>query len=394
MDKILTLKSREDRRVRAGHLWVYSNEIAVDKTSLRDFEPGEVATLCAASGEPLGRVYVNPQSLISARILTRDSRAVIDTSWLITRLANALALRDGLYDKPFYRAVHGEADGLPGLVVDRYDKLLVVQIGTAGMEAMREQLIEALNSVFSPDSILLRNDIASRELEGLEQSVDLVQGQFSGLVEVHEGDLKFAVDPIAGQKTGWFYDQRENRLGVRRFAKGARVLDVCSYVGGWGVNAAAAGASDVLCVDASASALAQAESNAKLNGLSLRTKQGDALLSLKELHSAGEQFDVIVLDPPALIKRKRDAKHGSNHYRSLNQWAMRLLGKSGVLISCSCSHHLSAGQLQDVMLQASRQQGHDMQLLARGQQGFDHPEHPAMPETAYLKTVVAHIRHA
>ena len=394
MDKILTLKSREDRRVRAGHLWVYSNEIAVDKTSLRDFEPGEVATLCAASGEPLGRVYVNPQSLISARLLTRDPRAVIDTSWLITRLANALALRDGLYDKPFYRAVHGEADGLPGLVVDRYDNLLVVQIGTAGMEVLREQLLEALNAVFAPDSILLRNDIASRELEGLEQSVDLVQGQVSGLVEVQEGDLKFAVDPMAGQKTGWFYDQRENRLGVQRFAKGARVLDVCSYVGGWGVNAAAAGASDVLCVDASASALAQAESNAKLNGLSLRTKQGDALLSLKDLQSAGEQFDVIILDPPALIKRKRDAKHGSNHYRSLNQWAMRLLGKSGVLVSCSCSHHLSAAQLQDVMLQASRQQGHDMQLLARGQQGFDHPEHPAMPETAYLKTVVAHIRHA
>lgn len=380
--------------MRAGHLWVYSNEIAVDKTSLKEFEPGELARLCAASGEPLGTVYVNPKSLISARVLTRDPRAVIDLSWLESRLAAALALRETLYDKPFYRAVHGEADGLPGLVVDRYDNLLVVQIGTAGLEALREELLEALSLVFKPEAILLRNDIASRELEGLEQGVDLVQGQWSGLAEVHEEDLRFAVDPVEGQKTGWFYDQRENRLGVRRFAKGARVLDVCSYVGGWGVNAAAAGAADVLCVDASAGALAQAEANAKLNGLSLRTHQGDALQSLKELQAAGEQFDVIVLDPPALIKRKRDAKHGSNHYRSLNQWAMRLLGKSGVLISCSCSHHLSAAQLQDVMLQASRQQGHEVQLLARGQQGLDHPEHPAMPETAYLKTVVANVRHA
>lgn len=393
MQKTLTLKSREDRRLRAGHLWVYSNEIAVDKTSLRDFEPGEIATLCAASGETLGQVYVNPQSLISARLLTRDSKIAIDEAWLVARLTDALALRTRLYDQPFYRAVHGEADSLPGLVVDRYDQLLVVQIGTAGMEALRAPLLQALQQVFHPETIVLRNDIASRELEGLEQSVEIVHGQVAAQAEVLEGGLQFAVDPIKGQKTGWFYDQRENRLAVRRFAQGARVLDVCSYVGGWAVNAASAGAADVLCVDASGSALEQASHNARLNGVEVRTKQGDALQSLKELQAAGEQFDVVVLDPPALIKRKRDAKHGSNHYRSLNQWAMRLLGKSGVLISCSCSHHLSAAQLQDVMLQASRQQGHDLQLLARGQQGLDHPEHPAMPETAYLKTVVAHVRH-
>lgn len=393
MEKTLTLKSREDRRLRAGHLWVYSNEIAVDKTPLRDFEPGEIATLCAASGEALGKVYVNPKSLISARLLTRDTSAVINADWLIARLSGTLALRARLYSQPFYRAVHGEADSLPGLVVDRYDQLLVVQIGTAGMEALREPLLEALKVVFKPEAILLRNDVASRELEGLTQAVEVVHGQVDGAVEVQEGDLRFAVDPVKGQKTGWFYDQRENRQGFRRFSKGARVLDVCSYVGGWAINAASAGASDVLCVDASRLALEQAESNAKLNGLELRTKQGDALQSLKELHAAGELFDVIVLDPPALIKRKRDAKHGSNHYRSLNQWAMRLLGKSGVLVSCSCSHHLSAAQLQDVMLQASRQQGHELQLLARGQQGLDHPEHPAMPETAYLKSVVAHVRH-
>lgn len=393
MQKTLTLKSREDRRLRAGHLWVYSNEIAVDKTPLREFEPGEIASLSSASGEALGQVYVNPQSLISARLITRDPRAIVDTAWLACRLADALALRERLYEKPFYRAVHGEADALPGLVVDRYDQLLVVQIGTAGMEALRDQLLEALQQVFKPEAIVLRNDIASRELEGLAQAVEVVRGQVPAEVEVQEGGLRFVVDPIAGQKTGWFYDQRENRLAVRRFAQGVRVLDVCSYVGGWAVNAAAAGATDVLCVDASAPALQQAASNAQLNGFELRTQQGDALQSLKELHAAGEQFDVVVLDPPALIKRKRDAKHGTNHYRSLNQWAMRLLGKSGVLISCSCSHHLSATQLQDVMLQASRQQGHELRLLARGQQGFDHPEHPAMPETAYLKTLVAHVRH-
>lgn len=393
MNKTLSLKSREDRRVRAGHLWVYSNEIAVDKTPLRDFEPGEIATLCAASGEPLGQVYVNPQSLISARILCHDVKVVIDHAWFVRRLSAALALRERLYDEPFYRLVHGEADSLPGLVIDRYDGVLVVQVGTAGIEVWRDTLLEALQQVVQPEVIVLRNDIHSRELEGLTLGVETVHGQAPSEVMVREGGLQFMVDPVQGQKTGWFFDQRENRLGVRRFSKGMRVLDICSYVGGWGVNAAAAGASDVLCVDASQVALQQAEKNAEINGLAVRTKQGDALQSLKELHSAGEQFDVVVLDPPALIKRKRDAKNGSNHYRSLNQWAMRLLGKSGVLVSCSCSHHLSAQQLQDVMQQAARQQGHELQLLSRGQQGLDHPEHPAMPETAYLKTLVAHVSH-
>lgn len=393
MYKTLTLKSREDRRIRAGHLWVYSNEIAVEKSPLKTFEPGEIARLCSASGEPLGLVYVNPQSLITARLLTRDCSVVLGVEWLCVQLEHALALREGLYDKPFYRAVHGEADGLPGLVVDRYGSLLVVQVGTAGMEALRADLLEALERVFAPEAILFRNDIISRELEGLQQSIEWGRGEVSGLVEIEEGGLRFAVDPLAGQKTGWFFDQRENRLGLRRFAQGARVLDVCSYVGGWGVSAAVAGASDVLCVDASAIALQQAQANAELNGVSLRVQQGDALQTLKALHSAGEQFDVVVLDPPALVKRKRDAKQGMNHYRSLNQWAMRLLGQSGVLVSCSCSHHLSSSQLQDVMLQAARQHGHEMQLLSRGQQGFDHPEHPAMPETAYLKTIVARVHH-
>lgn len=391
MIKTLTLKAREDRRLRAGHLWVYSNEVAVDKTPLKAFAPGERAVLASASGEPLGLVYVNPGSLICARLLSRDPHADIDVAWLARRLGDALALREALYPQPFYRLVHGEADGLPGLVVDRYGALLVVQLGTAGMESMREALLEALQQVCAPEAILLRNDIAARELEGLEQSIEWALGRIDGPVELREGDCRFAVDPLKGQKTGWFFDQRENRLGLRRFCTGARVLDVCSYVGGWAVSALAGGAAQATCVDVSAAALTQAQRNAELNGYTLQTRQGDALKTLKALHEEGERFDVVVVDPPALIKRKRDAKAGMNHYRSLNQWAMRLLGDGGILISCSCSHHLAATQLQDVVRQAANQQRLGLQLLSRGQQGFDHPEHPAMPETAYLKTLVSRV---
>ncbi len=321
--------------------------------------------------------------------MSRDSRYRLDQSLITHRLKVALSIRQRLFAQPCYRLVHGESDGLPGLVVDRFGDLLSVQITTAGMERVTEAVVAALEKVVNPAVVVLKNDTSARKVEGLESLVDTVRGQAPERVALEENGVRFEAPLLNGQKTGWYYDHRISRQRLQHYVPGQRVLDLFSYIGGWGVQAAVAGASEVLCVDASGGALEQVHHNAALNGVTeqVATLQGDAFEALKELRGAREQFDLIIVDPPAFIKRKKDLKSGLQGYRRINELAMRLLSRDGILVSASCSHHLQRDQLKSLLLAASRHIDRNLVLLEQGHQGPDHPIHPAIPETEYIKTL-------
>jgi len=389
----LQLRRHEDRRIRQGHHWVYSNEVDNAATPLRDFAPGEQALLCAAGGKPLGVAFVNPHSLICARLLARHVAQPLGADFLRGRLRAALALRDRLFDEPFYRLVYGDSDGLPGLVVDRYGEQLVLQVGTAGMERMLDEVVAALVELLAPAGILIRNDASVREMEQLPLYTRPAWGAVPEFIELRENGVRFRVAAGSGQKTGWFYDHRTSRRRVAELAPGARVLDVFSYVGGWGVQAAVAGARAVTCIDSSQPALELAARNAALNGVEERVefRSGNAFDELQALGRAGERFDLVVLDPPAFIKRRRDQKSGENAYHRLNRAAMELLADDAILVSASCSLHLAEATLIDIVRGAALHAGREAQLLAITGQGPDHPVHPAIPETRYLKTVFARV---
>ena len=391
--KILRLKKGEERRIRGGHLWVFSNEIDTRATPLTQFTAGEQVLVLAADDRKLGIAYVNPASLISARIVTRDPTVSIDRSLMIHRLKVALSLRQRLFEQPFYRLVFGEADGLPGLVVDRFDNVLVAQISTAGMESRKDEVLAALDKVINPAGILWRNDAAVRELEGLERYVEVAAGKAPSELELNEGGLKFRFSPHKGQKTGWFFDQRGNRDRLPVYVAQKTVLDVYSYVGAWGLRAAAAGASAVTCVDTSPRAVEEAEHNADINGFSkqVTVKRSDGLDFMRQAREDRQKFDVVVLDPPAFVKRKKDLKQGSLAYRRINEQAMRVLSKDGILISCSCSYHMPMELLVKNLQQAARHLDRQVQILEVLQQNVDHPVHPAIPETRYLKGVIARV---
>jgi 23S rRNA (cytosine1962-C5)-methyltransferase len=282
--------------------------------------------------------------------------------------------------------VYGESDGLPGLVVDRYGTQCVVQIGTAGMELLRPHIQEAVLEVLECDALLFKNDSGAREMEGLPSYVEVAKGEFDQLGRVIEDGLNFGAPLALGQKTGWFFDQAANRRALPKYVrKGARVLDVFSYVGAWAVRAAKSGASEVICVDSSAAALELAEKNAESNGLTVATRKGDAFDVLQQLAGEPGRFDVVIVDPPAFAKRRKDLPKALAAYKRLNQLAMQLLASDGILVSCSCSYHVSAEDLQDAIAKAARATDKHLQILELGGQAPDHPVHPAIPETRYLK---------
>ncbi len=380
----LRLKRNEDRRLQAGHLWVFSNEVDTQQTPLHKFQPGELVRVLAHNDRALGLAYVNPKSLICARLLS--TWKVPDAAWFGARLRVALALRERLYPHPYYRLVYGESDGLPGLVVDRYGAQCVVQIGTAGMEALKAPIRDALVEVLGCDAVLFKNDGGARELEGLPSYVEVAHGKFDEMGEVIEDGLTFSAPLTLGQKTGWFFDQAANRRALGQYVgKGERVLDVFSYVGGWAVRAARSGASEVVCVDSSASALEMAEKNARSNGLAVATRKGDAFDVLEALAKEGARFDVVIVDPPAFAKRRKDLPKALAAYKRLNQLALQLLSGDGILVSCSCSYHVSADDLLEAIAKAARAADKHLQILEQGGQAPDHPVHPAIPETRYLK---------
>ncbi len=381
----LRLKPREDRRLSAGHLWVFSNEVDTARTPLTNFRPGALCRVVSDRDKFLGYAYVNPASLISARILGRDPEHPPTKSLLVHRLQVASSLRRALYERPFYRLVYGESDGLPGLVLDRFGDVVVGQIATAGMEALKAEIQEAVEKVVAPRAMLWKNDSGSRDLESLPHYVETAFGDVPDAVDVEEGGVNFRVALGAGQKTGWFFDQAANRLALRKYVGGARVLDVFSYLGAWGLGALRAGATEVTCVDSSPAALDALQASAAANGLKPAVLRGDAFDVMESLLAEKRRFDVVVIDPPAFIKRKKDIPKGEAAYKRLNQLALQLLERDGILVSCSCSYHMGADSLVEAIQRAARHVGRFVQIVEIGGQAPDHPIHPAIPETRYLK---------
>ena len=388
---VLKLKRGEDRRLRAGHLWIFSNEVDTAATPLTQFEPGAAVQVHSDRDQFLGFAYVNPRTLIAARIVGRDAAYPLDASLLVHRLRVALALRERLYREPFYRLVYGESDGLPGLVLDRYGDVIVGQSGTAGIDRLRDEVEAAVTKVVGAKTLVWKNDSSARELEGLATSIGVrVNNEWTAApdeIAVREQGLNFVAPLAEGQKTGWFYDQAANRERLRRYLQpGARVLDVCSYVGAWAITALKAGAGSAACVDSSATALGYVERNARDNGVEVETIREDAFDALKALHEKGARYDVVILDPPAFAKRKKDAPQAQAAYRKLNQLALPLIERDGLLVSCSCSYHMGAEELAVAIQSAARHSSRFVQFLEHGGQSPDHPVHPAIPETRYLKS--------
>lgn len=386
----LYLRKGAERRLRAGHLWVYSNEVDTIRSPLTNFEAGVQAELRASNDKPLGTVFVNPHALICGRLISRNPASGMTPKRLTERLEVALSLRNRLFDQPYYRWVFGDGDGLSGLVIDRFGDVVVIQISTAGMDTMTDAIVRGVQRLVQPSAIVLKNDGKMRQVEGLESYTEQVSGEPVETLTVLENGVSFEVPLTGGQKTGWFYDHRSNRRRLQTYAPGMRVLDVFSYVGGWGLQAAAAGATRVTCIDSSAQALEGVHHNAARNHLdNVDTLEGDAFAAMKALCDEKEKYDIVVLDPPALIPRRRDQKAGEEAYARLNQLGLRLLERDGLLVSASCSMHLSQEKLVDIIRAGGRKIDRFVQLLEQGHQAPDHPVIPGIPETDYIKACFA-----
>ncbi|MBF0524067.1 MAG: class I SAM-dependent rRNA methyltransferase [Deltaproteobacteria bacterium] len=387
--KILQLKKGVDRRLNSGHLWVYSNEVA---GRVRDFDPGEIVDVVDQEERFIGRAYVNPASLIMGRILTRWQEE-IDGGFIRARLT---AARDHRKRWPptsneAYRLVFGESDGLPGLIVDVYGSFLVVQSLTAGMDQMLDRVIEELTGLFSPQGIIVRNDVPIRELEGLPLEKKLGYGIMPPTdLAVTIGPVKIKVDIWDGQKTGFFLDQNANRLRLKGLVKGKRVLDTFCYTGGWALTAAACGAIEVVGVDSSPRALALAEESAGLNNLGGRC-QFIRAQTLHFLKATEPKFDVIILDPPSFAKSKSKIKEAERGYLDLNKKALKLLPKGGLLFTFSCSYQITREHFQGILAKAAALAGRPVKLIEQLGQAGDHPVLLSMPETEYLKGLVLQI---
>ncbi|MDP9196663.1 MAG: class I SAM-dependent rRNA methyltransferase [Pseudomonadota bacterium] len=386
---LIRLLPSRHKRVVAGHPWVYSNEIAMDAAA-KALAPGSPVRIHTSQDTFAGTGFFNPHTLIAGRILTRDPGQSADRGFLARKLQAALALRQRLFPRPFYRLVHAEADGLPGLVIDRYDRTVVVQANTAGMDRLLPDLLVALDEVVSPGTIVLRNDSPVRTLEGLPLESRVVKGQADGLLELEENGVRFVVQPAGGQKTGWFYDHRDNRAFMARLAQGARVLDVYTYAGGFGIQCAAAGATSILAVDRSQPALDLATQAATLNNVSGKCtfRQAEVFEELERLKTAKEKFDVVIADPPAFVKSRKDIPAGSRAYRKLARMAAEVTAPGGFLLVASCSHNMESETFLDMAARGLADAGREGRIIRSAGAGPDHPVHPLLPETAYLKALV------
>ncbi len=389
----LKLNKGAEKRIRAGHHWIYNNEVDTAATPLKNFSAGQVINVIDWRGHDLGSFMVNPHTLICARLVSRQSDRELSSSIIKNRLKQALALREMCFDVPCYRWVYGDSDGLSGLVVDRFHDVLVVQISTAGMELQLEVIVDHLQRLVQPKGILLKNDGKMRSVEGLESYVRIACGEIPEQVALIENKVHFEAPLMTGQKTGWFYDHRPNRALAANLSKDKTVLDVFSYLGGWGLTCAAAGAESVLCADISDHALEGVIHNAKLNNLEhkVSTRAGDAFETLAALQAEKQRFDVVIVDPPAFIARRKDIEAGERAYQKLNDQAMKLVKHGGLLVSASCSMHLENDRLRDIIRASARKLDRHVKIIAEGSQGADHPVLPAVKETRYIKAIFAQV---
>lgn len=382
--RTVRLKKRDARRVERGHPWVFSNEI-IDPP--KDAEPGEILDVLDFSGRFIGRGYYNPRTLISIRLLT-NTRDEINRDFLRGRISSARALRQKLGFGDSYRAVFSEGDLLPGLIVDKFGDVLVVQSLTAGIDRLLNEIIATLDDVYTPDAIVLRNDSPSRALEGLPIERRVVKGEPAERLIIEESGIKYAVDVLKGQKTGFFFDQRENRLVLRGLVKDRRVLDCFCYTGAWSLSAAKFGASEVTGIDSSDQAISLAVQNAAMNNLKVFFKNADVFDELKEMEKRQERFGCIILDPPAFAKSRAKIREAIKGYKEINRRALRLMEPGGVLVSCSCSYHVNQDLFREMLIDAAHAAGRGVRLLELRSQSRDHPMPLAAREAQYLKCAV------
>src|SRR5579863_1328077 len=385
---VVTLLPGGHRRAEGGHPWIYSNEVEMD-VAAKALPPGSLVTVKRADGRPLGVAMFNPHTLLAVRLLDRDAARPIGRRFLLRRLERALKLRERLYRTPYYRLVHAEADGLPGLVVDRFGAVFVVQSNAAGMAALEPLVVDALTTLLLPDAIVLRNDSPVRTLESLPQEVRVARGAVDGPVPVEEGGAVIAADVLGGQKTGWFFDQRDNRAFVAGLANGARVADLYCYSGGFAIAAARAGAASVVGIDRSEAALALAAAAAKRNGVAdlCDFRRAEVFAEAASLGAAGERFDLVVADPPPFARSRRDVPAALRGYRKLARLAAGLTLPGGYVFLASCSHNVAPADFAEAARRGLADAGRAGRILREAGAGPDHPVLLGLPESAYLKSL-------
>jgi 23S rRNA (cytosine1962-C5)-methyltransferase len=385
----IRLRAGADKRFRNGHNWVYSNEIEMDEAT-KAIEAGSVVQLLRSDKKELGVGTFNPHTLISYRAFSRTGGRDINNKVIKDRLQRALGLRQALYAEPHYRLVHGDADGLPGLVIDRFGDTLVIQTATAGMDRMLDRVISILDQTLAPTTLVVSNEGAFRNLENLETYSKIVKGTIDGPIEVRENGLTFYADPLQGQKTGWFFDQRRNRAFAASLAKGRSVLDLYSYAGGFGVTAAAQGADSVLMIDRSEAALDLARKAAEVNGFAATCQFSatEVFAALERFQESKRRFALVIADPPAFVKTKKDVGAGIKGYKKLARLSATAVEPQGFLLIASCSHNMHEDRFIEETSRGIGQAGRSPRLIYRSGAGPDHPVHPFMPETEYLKALV------
>lgn len=384
------LKKNEEKRIAAGHPWVYANEVQRIEGEGKN---GEIAVVYDYKGNFIGKGFINHLSKILVRIFIRNKNENADRELFVKRIKAAVEYREKLGYSNCYRAVFGEADGLPALIVDKYSDVLSIQILSLGMEKVKDEIISALVEVFNPRGIYERSDAAVRKKEGLPLCKGKIYGNFDPRVTIEENGLKMIADLENGQKTGYFLDQKENRTAIRKYSKNARVLDCFCNVGGFSLNAAKGGAREVISLDISEKALADVRENARLNGFEdiVKTECGDVFEKLREYKRNGEQFDLVVLDPPAFCKSASDVKNAYKGYKDINISGLKLVKSGGFLVTASCSHYMTASLFEKMLKEASRESGRSVRMVEIKSQAPDHPALLAADETTYLKFYVLHV---
>lgn len=384
------LKPGKESRLSSGHLWVYAGEIArLDG----DPDDGGIVDVRSSRGRWLGRGYFNRRSTLTVRLLTTRPE-VIDRAFFLRRLEDALRYRSRMNgDTNALRLVFGEGDFLPGLIVDRYGEVVVIQTLALGMDTRKAMFVELLDELLRPAAIYERNDAGARRLEGLESRAGWVRGERDPLVEIHEGAARFLVDVARGQKTGFFLDQRENRAAVATAVRDAEVLDAFCYTGAFAVHAALAGAKRVTGIDISDEAVSLARQHAVTNGAgdACSFSVGNVFDALRRLVSTGTRYDAVILDPPAFAKTKESLPRATAGYKEINLRALKLLRPGGLLVTCSCSHHVDEALFTEIVASASADARRPVRLMERRGQARDHPVHPAMPETRYLTCLLLQV---
>lgn len=385
----LRVLAKQAARLKSGSPWVYSNEVIMDR-AVKALPPGTLVDIVGEQGATFGTAYFNPHSLIAARLLSSKAGATIDAAHFAERIQAARQLRDRVIASPFYRLIHADADNCPGLVIDRFNDVFVAQSGTAGTDALEKFWLEALIEEFKPRAVFIKSDAPSRSYEGLKDDTRCAFGDEAARAFVEEAGIRHAFAPLTGQKTGWFFDQRDNREFLSRLATSATLLDAFSYTGALALAAMKAGAKSALMLDTSQVALDLAAETASTNGLPdlIEMRRCDALQELEEMGPAGERFDVVSCDPPPFVRARKDLESGARGYRKLARLAAALVNRRGYLCIASCSHAISAERFQTECSIGIARAGRTAKLIRAAGAAPDHPVHPMLPETAYLKSLV------